>query len=219
MQIYFIRHGKTKWNLASRFQGGHGDSPLLPQSLTDIQKLALHLKDTRFCAIYASPLPRAMTTAQKLDHALGLKMHVKQDERLREVDLGKLEGMKFAAANQKYPQLLHDFWHHPDRYDPSEIGGENYTSVAKRGLSFGRQIAQLYPDPNDKVIAVSHGAALAAIIGSILGYPLKDIRKHGGLSNTSLSIVESTDGGKSFTPIIYNETDFLGRKLTRTDSL
>lgn len=32
MQIYFVRHGKTEWNLASRFQGGHGDSPLLSQS-------------------------------------------------------------------------------------------------------------------------------------------------------------------------------------------
>ena len=37
MQIYFVRHGKTEWNLASRFQGGHGDSPLLPQSLEDIK--------------------------------------------------------------------------------------------------------------------------------------------------------------------------------------
>ncbi len=39
MQIYFVRHGKTEWNLASRFQGGHGDSPLLPQSLEDIKKI------------------------------------------------------------------------------------------------------------------------------------------------------------------------------------
>ncbi|MCT7759722.1 MAG: histidine phosphatase family protein, partial [Lactobacillus crispatus] len=47
MQIYFVRHGKTEWNLASRFQGGHGDSPLLPQSLEDIKKLGHHLQGTK----------------------------------------------------------------------------------------------------------------------------------------------------------------------------
>ena len=51
MQIYFVRHGKTEWNLASRFQGGHGDSPLLPQSLEDIKKLGHHLQGTKFRGI------------------------------------------------------------------------------------------------------------------------------------------------------------------------
>ena len=56
MQIYFVRHGKTEWNLASRFQGGHGDSPLLPQSLEDIKKLGQHLIGVKIRGIFASPL-------------------------------------------------------------------------------------------------------------------------------------------------------------------
>ncbi len=26
MQLYFVRHGKTKWNLEGRYQGGSGNS-------------------------------------------------------------------------------------------------------------------------------------------------------------------------------------------------
>ena len=65
MQIYFVRHGKTEWNLQKRFQGAHGDSPLLKQSLTDIQKLSSFLGNTKFAGIYSSPLKRARTTAER----------------------------------------------------------------------------------------------------------------------------------------------------------
>ena len=60
---------------------------------------------------------------------------------------------------------------------------------------------------------------LSAIMGGLLGYPLKDIRKNGGLSNTSLTILETLDGGKTFKPVVWNETSYLGRKLSKTDSL
>lgn len=56
-------------------------------------------------------------------------------------------------------------------------------------------------------------------MGGLLGYPLAQVRKRGGLSNTSLTILETLDGGKTFKPIVWNETDFLGRKLSETDSL
>lgn len=219
MQIYFVRHGKTEWNLASRFQGGHGDSPLLKQSLADIEKLGQHLKGTKFRGIFASPLQRAFNTAQGIDKAMNAKLPVVIDERLREFNLGDMEGMKFDEAAKKYPQQIDNFWHHPDLYDPSLLHGETYQQVMKRGQSFAQEMAKRFPNSNDKVLAVSHGAALSAIMGSLLGYPLKDVRKRGGLSNTSLTILETDDQGKTFHPVIWNETDYLGRKLSETDSL
>lgn len=223
MQIYFVRHGKTEWNLASRFQGGHGDSPLLPQSLEDIKKLGHHLRGVKFGVkfrgIFASPLDRAFNTARGIDDAMNANLPVVIDERLREFNLGDMEGMKFEDAEKKFPEQMNNFWHHPDKYDPTELHGEDYKHVIARGKSFAKEMAERFPDDDDKILAVSHGAALSAIMGGLLGYPLKDIRKNGGLSNTSLTILETKDGGKTFKPVVWNETDYLGRKLSKTDSL
>ena len=48
MKFYFVRHGKTQWNLEGRFQGAHGDSPLLEESIRDLEKLGDYLKDIKF---------------------------------------------------------------------------------------------------------------------------------------------------------------------------
>lgn len=41
MKFYFVRHGKTQWNLEGRFQGANGDSPLLEESVHDLEKLVI----------------------------------------------------------------------------------------------------------------------------------------------------------------------------------
>lgn len=219
MQIYFIRHGKTEWNLERRFQGAHGDSPLLPQSLIDIQKLGQYLSQTKFAGFYSSPINRAYETAKRLKSSMVSSLIINRDKRLREFDLGKMEGLNFTEAARKYPQQVADIWDSPEKYDGKSIGGEDYSDVIQRGWSFAQEIAQKYPDNSDKVIAVSHGAALSAIMGGLLAYPLYDIRHNGALSNTSLSILETTDQGKSFHLLVWNEIKFLGRKILGTDSL
>ncbi|MDO4912160.1 MAG: histidine phosphatase family protein [Lactobacillus sp.] len=219
MQIYFVRHGKTEWNLASRFQGGHGNSPLLPQSLQDIKKLGEYLKGTHFRAFYASPLRRAFDTAQGINEIVNNRLPVNVDERLREFNLGKLEGMNFDEAAKKYPVIIDNFWNHPDLYDPTEIDGETYESVLKRGKDFIAEKVKQFPKDDDKILVVSHGAYLCALMNSLIGIPLADLRKHGGLSNTSLTVLETNDNGESFHKVLWNETSFLGRELSETDSL
>ena len=91
MQLYFVRHGKTKWNLEGRYQGGSGNSPLLPESYEDIKKLAEYLKGTKFRAFYSSPLQRALTTAVMLRNDMGITVPVIIDDRLKEFNLGDQE--------------------------------------------------------------------------------------------------------------------------------
>jgi probable phosphoglycerate mutase len=71
-------------------------------------------------------------------------------------------------------------------------------------------------NPDDNVMVVSHGAALNAEMNHLLGTPLADLRKRGGLANTSTTILESTDG-KTFKLLKWNDTSYLNRKLDKTD--
>lgn len=57
MKFYFIRHGKTLWNLEGRFQGASGDSPLLEKSIETLKQLGQYLQEIPFDVIYSSDLP------------------------------------------------------------------------------------------------------------------------------------------------------------------
>lgn len=219
MEIYFVRHGKTQWNLEQRFQGGQGDSKLLPESLADIEKLGRYLKGEHFKAVYASPLDRARMTAQGLIDAAGIRQPLHIDERLREMNLGKLEGMKYAEAEKLYPQEIDNFWHHPDKYDSKVVEGESYEHAMARGLDFGREMAEKYPKASDKVLVVSHGAVLSAIMGTLLGYDLADLRQNGVIYNTSVSILESQEKGPVFKLVKWSDVTPLEHKMSETDGL
>ena len=138
MQLYFVRHGKTQWNLEGRYQGGHGNSPLLPESYKDIEKLADYLKNNNinFNAFYTSPLQRAVTTANTLKKDMKSIAPVIVDSRLREFNLGELEGMKFVDAEAKYPEQIKAFRYIPDQYDPSAFNGETFEHMLKRNDTF-----------------------------------------------------------------------------------
>lgn len=221
MKLYFVRHGKTKWNLEGRYQGGSGNSPLLPESYADIRKLANYLNENnvRFKAFYASPLQRALTTAVMIRNDMGITVPVIVDRRLKEFNLGDLEGMKFVDAESQYPAQIKAFRYEPDRYDPSTFHGENFEHMIARGKDLIADIVARYPDPEDNVLLVSHGAALCALTRTLEGYPIADIRKRGGLTNTSLTVLETDDGGKSFQERLWNETSYLDRKITSRDTI
>lgn len=216
-RIFFIRHGKTQWNLDSKYQGAHGDSPLLPQSYHEIELLAKSLMTVQIAHIFASPLPRAKTTAEKLIEALGKSIPLTIDQRLIEFNLGKMEGMKFAAVAEKWPDVLDNFRHHPDRYDPSVVGSESFESVIRRVGAAVRDYVQKFPDQN--VVVVSHGAALNAAINGLLGMPMAHLKDRGGLSNTSTTILRTTDG-QHYELEKWNDTSYLHKtSVDPTDTI
>ena len=60
MQIYFIRHGRTQYNLEHRFQGGRADSPLVASGIDGAKAAGDYLSTTQFSAVYSSPQERAL---------------------------------------------------------------------------------------------------------------------------------------------------------------
>ncbi|UQS82719.1 histidine phosphatase family protein [Bombilactobacillus folatiphilus] len=218
-QFYFVRHGKTQWNFEGRYQGSNGDSPLLPSSYRDIGLLANYLTDQKIDHIYTSPIKRAYITAKTLADDLGGDIPISKISALREFDLGILEGQKFVLAEEKYPQLIWAFRHDPSQYNPDIIQGETFDQVIRRTNEFIKQLAQADDSGQKTYLIVSHGAALVAMIKSLLGVPLAQMRKEGGMSNTGLTILQTSNHGQTFELLKWNDTSYLRRNLDITDTI
>ncbi|KRM35228.1 histidine phosphatase family protein [Limosilactobacillus pontis] len=216
-KVYLIRHGKTEWNLQSRYQGAHGDSPLLVSSYHEIAQLAKPLESVPIAHVYASPLKRARVTAQKLIDHLNRPIPLTIDSRLREFNLGKMEGMHFADVEAKWPEALHNFRHHPDKYDAELIESESFQEVIDRVGSAIKEFCRLNSDKN--IVVVSHGAALNATINALVGTPMAHLKDRGGLSNTSTTILQTTDA-EHFQLEQWNDTSYLHKtKVDPTDTI
>ena len=65
MEFYIVRHGRTEWNAKGLIQG-ISDIPLLEEGREMARQTARGLKTVSFDAVYASPLSRALETAEIL---------------------------------------------------------------------------------------------------------------------------------------------------------
>lgn len=204
MKFYFIRHGKTLWNLERRFQGASGDSPLLDESIETLKKLGQYLQEIPFDVIYSSDLPRAITSAQIIQSQLKDSCLLQETSSLREWQLGKLEGAKFATLKAIYPEQMNALRSNLAKFDSTMFGAESVYQTTQRTVQF---IKSLESKPFEHVMIVGHGANLTASIQTLLGYDTHLLRKDGGLANASVTILETEDF-KNFNLIVWNDTSY-----------
>lgn len=204
MKFYFIRHGKTLWNLERRFQGASGDSPLLNESIETLKKLGQYLQEIPFDVIYSSDLPRAITSAQIIQSQLKDSCLLQETSSLREWQLGKLEGAKFATLKAIYPEQMNALRSNLAKFDSTMFGAESVYQTTQRTVQF---IKSLESKPFEHVMIVGHGANLTASIQTLLGYDTHLLRKDGGLANASVTILETEDF-KNFNLIVWNDTSY-----------
>ncbi|HFI0353207.1 TPA: histidine phosphatase family protein [Streptococcus suis] len=204
MKIYFVRHGKTEWNLEGRFQGYSGDSALLPQAFEELELLGKHLSDLPFDAIYSSDLQRAKITAEQIARANQHCQTVQTTPQLREWSFGKLEGSKMAIFRSIYPKQARALKHNLALFDNDLFEAESVHQVTQRMVNF---VQSLKGQDMDRVLIVSHGAILTASIHRLLGFTPAQLRHRGGLDNASISILETTDF-EHFTELAWNDTSY-----------
>lgn len=214
--FYFVRHGQTEWNLERRFQGGSGDSALLPSSYDDMARLGRYLAPVHFDHIYSSPLKRALVTANRVSKYLKPIQNVSVRSALSEVGLGQWEGMLVRDVQQKYPEAYDTYRHDLDHFEGQGFDGEGYTHTAQRFARFINGLAAQYP--NDKILIVSHGMALSFGINALLQQPRMSIRERGGLSNTSTTILTTSDA-QHYTVKKWNDISYLNKVADETTTV
>ena len=95
------------------------------------------------------------------------------------------------------------------KFEGKEFGGEGYTKAEARFVRFIKATANNFPESN--ILIVSHGMELSFGINGLLKQPRMSIRERGGLTNTSTTILSTTDG-ENFVIEDWNNTSYLNKK-------
>lgn len=160
--IHLVRHTDHDWihrGLAGR----------LPVDLNDAgrvqaEALGRWFAGRRVDAVWASPLPRTLQTAEPIARAHGLE--VRTSDALLEVDFGAWEGKDFA-------DLDHDpVWRcwNGSRARARAPDGETIAEVQARMAGFINALCD--DDPAGHHVLVSHGDPIRAALAYYLGVPI-----------------------------------------------
>ncbi len=152
--ILLARHGETDWNRDNRFQG-HADPPLNAAGREQARRLAAALAQDPPAAIYASPLRRALETADIVARELGLPVATREE--LREVDVGEWTGLTRTEVEQRYPDQFRRWVGFGRGWED----GETYEQLAERVLPALREIA--WRHAGNTILVVAHGGTLRVV--------------------------------------------------------
>lgn len=192
MKFYIIRHGVTAWNAERRIQGA-SDIPLAEEGILLAKKTGKALKDVKFDICFTSPLTRARHTAELILGDNGKNVPIIEDERIREISFGVLEGTKCQDNNGNYiSEEFKEFFMSPETFKRPEKG-ENIADICARTKEFWDEKIRDVSLVNKTIMIATHGCAARALLQNVyeddLGF------WHGCVPpNCAVNIVEVTDG-------------------------
>lgn len=165
MKFFLVRHGETEWNHSGRFQG-QNEVGLNQRGLAQARETAQASRDWQPTALYASPLTRAMQTANEFSQQLDLP--IVSQPALKELDLGRLDGVTGVEMRQNWPEVS-EAWGR----DPASVvmpGGESLVQLQDRVWQLITDLRDSHQE-DDVLVLVSHNFAIRSIFNRMLGMP------------------------------------------------
>jgi broad specificity phosphatase PhoE len=182
--LFLVRHGQTAWHRANRY-AGRADLELDATGRAQAAVLAGWASTAALTAVVSSPLRRAVQTARPAAAAAGLSLEC--DDRLRELDFGRAEGLRLADLRRSDPDAVRRFEADPAAHPLP--GGEDPVAAAARGSDCLLDIATAHP--GGRVLVVAHNTLLRLALCELLGVALRDYRRRfGQVANGALTEIE-----------------------------
>jgi len=166
--VYLARHGEVLHAAEGRFFG-HTDVALSPAGLAQVTALGDRLGAEPIEAVYASDLLRAQQSAAPLAAARG--MGVVAVPPLREMAMGRWEGLTFAEIRAREPELC-DRWL-ADPFAMPFPEGEGLGDLRARVVPALRRVVERHS--GGRIAVVAHGGTNRVILGEALGLPLVNV--------------------------------------------
>jgi 2,3-bisphosphoglycerate-dependent phosphoglycerate mutase len=179
-----MRHGEADNNVKRILVGRNLESHLTSQGKLQVEDTAKYLKEVSIDKVYVSPVTRAIETAEITCNLLGLEYQI--DERLFEIELGKLVGMNYEEILDKHENLFLKFYS-GDQQMLENFGVESFSMVKERIKHILDEVIEIYPDKN--VLFITHLDPIKAAISILLDLQAEALfRWH--IRNASLTILK-----------------------------
>jgi ribonuclease H / adenosylcobalamin/alpha-ribazole phosphatase len=166
-----LRHGQTSMSVQKRY-AGRSDVPLTDLGVQQAVAAAKRLASAGLDAIVASPLRRAVQTAEEVAVATGAPMVT--DAGFRETDFGAWEGLTFSEVRERWPAELTSWLADPAVAPP---GGESFAEVSERVTDALHRV--LSARERQTVLIVSHVTPIKTLVtAALLAPPAALYRMH-----------------------------------------
>ncbi len=170
-------------------------NPLTRKGVLDAKRKAKSLKKNKIDLIYASPLLRTKETA--LIIADELKVPVFLDERLREIDMGVLNGKPYA----EFDKYIVDKFTGKRDFTKKIENGESLDDVRKRAIQFLLELEKIHRGKN--ILIISHSGVLWVLEGEMKALSKEEIRSYkvksyhlGEIRKVDLLVVPRDESGE-----------------------
>ena len=169
--IILLRHGQARNNVERVLAGRTFGYSLTREGQAQARAAARMLRLLEISRVYSSPVSRALQTAKIV--AARTHSEVVPDERLVELDMGRLTGMPYADVESEYGDIFSGFYsEHPAVV---ENGVEPFPAVKRRMEEMTGEIVRKHPDGN--VVLVTHMDPIKAMLSNIAAVPPATLAK------------------------------------------
>jgi len=166
-RLYLIRHGQVVNHHEYRYNG-HTDVEITDIGVLQMERVAEFLSVEPVTALYSSDLKRAGRGAEIIGRVLGIGP-VKVPA-LRELHLGRWEGLTREEAAERYPEEASFSFR--DLARGKVKGGESLVDLGGRVIPALKDIIERHT--GETVCVVAHGGVNRVILSDAMGLPIEN---------------------------------------------
>jgi len=163
--IFILRHGQTEWNLLDIRQGWM-NSPLTEKGKQQARNNGKFLQNRGITHIFASPLGRAIQTAEIIQQTLQVPITIIPE--FKEVNFGDMEGTPLSEVPVKFAAILEQ--RKRDKFNTRYPNGESYSDILERALEPMKKLLAL----GTTFAIVGHECMNRILRAIATGKPLKE---------------------------------------------
>ena len=164
--IYLVRHGAIRSPADPKRFIGQLDLPLNAEGSMQVERLAEGLRDVPFSAVFCSDLKRSVETAQIIAKPHHISCISKRG--LREISLGRWEGLTFDEVRAQHPEEFHARGLDIVHFRPTD--GESFLDCSFRVIP---AFYEILTSARGNVLIVGHAGVNRIILSQALGRSLE----------------------------------------------